>query len=245
VEADSYEFGNRVIFGEDFTDEGSGDHNDHGTCVAGIAGSRTYGVAKEAYIVDVKVIGGNGRGKLSWILRALEYVHNDVSEHRYAALINMSLGTHKNGIFNAAVEELIAVGIPIVVAAGNSDTSACRSSPASARGALVIGAFDDRSDTVASFSNWGQCVDAFAPGVNVRTVAHDGRGSVSYSGTSVSSPMGAGLFAYFTGMGDSGTRAVERAKDLRIKNKLAKTTFMFKPKTDNFIFYNDAGEPLW
>lgn len=245
VERDTLEFDNRVTFGMDFTGDGEGDRNGHGTCVAGIVGSKTYGVAKRTNLVDVKVINDSGKGKLSWVLAGLQFVLNNRGRNSRPSVVNMSLGTPKNTMLNKAVQQLIAMNIPVIAAAGNSDSSACRVSPASADGAFVIGAFDDRTDSVASFSNWGQCVDAFAPGVNILSVAYNGDTPVLYSGTSVAAPIGAGLVAYFMGMGDSGSQAVQRAKDLRQEGKLSRSTFIFRPLTENYILYNEAGEPLW
>lgn len=245
VERDPLEFENRVTFGADFTGDGEGDHNGHGTCVGGIVGSKTYGVAKRTNLIDVKVINDSGKGKLSWVLAGLQFVLHNRGKNSRPSVVNMSLGTPKNTMLNKAVQQLISMNIPVIAAAGNSDSSACRVSPASADGAFVIGAFDDRTDSVASFSNWGQCVDAFAPGVNILSVAYNGDTPVLYSGTSVAAPIGAGLVAYFMGMGDSGSQAIQRAKDLRQEGKLSRSTFIFKPLTENYILYNEAGEPLW
>lgn len=243
--SDQEEFGNRVSFGGDFTGDGNGDNNGHGTCVAGIVGSNTYGVAKRANLIDVKVMNDNGKGKLSWLLAGMEFVLQNRERSNRPSVVNMSLGTPKNTMLNKAVQQLLGMNVPVIAAAGNSDSPACRVSPASAEGALVIGAFDDRTDTVASFSNWGQCVDVFAPGVNILSVAHNGDTPVLYSGTSVAAPIAAGLVAYFMSMGDSGIQSVQRAKDFRLEGKLSGSTFIFKPLTENYILYNDAGEPLW
>ncbi|ANB11058.1 Rrt12p [Sugiyamaella lignohabitans] len=126
----------------------------------------------------------------------------------------MSLGTPKNNILNRAVQQLVDMGVPVVVAAGNSDSNACRFSPSSAQGAFVVGALDDRLDTAATFTNWGECVDAFASGVNVESISIFNNSPVKYSGTSVSSPIAAGLIAYFMGMGDSGEVATQRVSKL-------------------------------
>lgn len=193
------------------TGEGSGDNNGHGTCVAGIAGSQTYGVVKKANLIEVKTMDRTGRGRLSWVLSGIQFVVKNQERRRYPAVVNMSLGSARSTIFNRAVEHLINLGIPVVAAAGNSDASACRVSPASGDGVFVLGAFDDRTDSVASFSNWGQCVDVFAPGVGVESVSiQKDNVPVLYSGTSVSAPIGAGLVAYFMGMGDTGIGAVQR-----------------------------------
>lgn len=206
----SSEFGNRVSHGADLTEEGFEDENGHGTCVAGIVGSQTYGVAKNVNLISVKVINSEGRGKLSWVLQAIGYVIEAKTLSDRPSVINMSLGTPRNSILNNAVQQLYDMDIAVVAAVGNADSPACSMSPASASTVLSIGAFDDRYDTIASFSNWGQCVDAFAPGVNVASVSYQDGSPIVYSGTSVASPIGAGLVAYFMGMGDSGRQAVQR-----------------------------------
>lgn len=157
------EFENRGKPGRDFTGEGMGDQNGHGTHVAGLAASKTYGIAKKANIIDVKVTGEDGMGALSSVLAGLEWAAAEIHRNGRPAVINMSLGAPKNSVFNAAVEAAIDSGIPVVVAAGNTNTPACLDSPASANGVLTVGAFDDRTDTIASFSNWGQCVDILRP----------------------------------------------------------------------------------
>ncbi|CAN6608041.1 alkaline extracellular protease [Trichomonascus vanleenenianus] len=246
---DMEEFGDRVMDGRDFTGEGHGDHNGHGTCVAGVIGSKSFGVAKLANLVEVKVVSSDGKGKLSWVLSGIDWTIRSQSRTGRPSVINMSLGTPKNTMFNKAVQQAVEMDVPVIAAAGNSDTSACRISPASADTALTIGAFDDRTDTVASFSNWGQCVDAFAPGVNVMSVRlreeHESQPWVLYSGTSVAAPVGAGLVAYYMGMGDTGSKSIQRVKDLRVQGQLSRTTLVFKPLTENYILYNEAGEPLW
>lgn len=204
------EFGNRISHGVDLTEEGFEDENGHGTCVAGIVGSETYGVAKKVNLINVKVINSEGRGKLSWVLQAIGYVIDAKTLSDRPSVINMSLGTPRNSILNNAVQQLYDMDIPVVAAVGNADSPACSMSPASASSVLSIGAFDDRHDAIASFSNWGQCVDAFAPGVNVVSVSYQDGSPIVYSGTSVASPIGAGLVAYFMGMGDSGQQAVQR-----------------------------------
>lgn len=216
-----------------------------GTFVAGVIGSKTHGVAKRANIIDIKVIGANGKGKLSRVLKGIDYVIRMKEQSNRSAVINMSFSTMRNNVFNRAIQAVMEMDVPVVTAAGNQDISACRMSPASVPNVLVVGAFDDRTDTIASFSNWGQCVDAFAPGVNVDSLEHKGDSFVRFSGTSVSSAIGSGLVAYFMGMGDLGIEAVDRVRDFRVKDKLSPQSFLFRPLTQNYILHNDAGEPLW
>lgn len=246
VRHEHIDFENRGKPGRDFSGEGMGDQNGHGTHVAGLAASKTYGIAKKANIVDVKVTGEDGMGALSGVLAGLEWAAAEIHRNGRPAVINMSLGAPKNSVFNAAVEAAIESGIPVVVAAGNTNTPACLDSPASANGVLTVGAFDDQTDTIASFSNWGQCVDIFAPGVEVLSLSHrSNRGTVAQSGSSMSAPLAAGLVAYYLGMGDEPAKAMTRIRDWANMNRLSRRGMMFKPFTPNKILFNLAGEPLW
>lgn len=213
--------------------------------MAGVIGSQTHGVAKKANIVDVKVIGSNGRGKLSHVLRGLDYVVHMKNKYHRPALINMSFVAIRNNIFNRAIQTILAMDIPVVTGAGNQDTSACRMSPGSVPGVFVIGAFDDRTENNASFSNWGQCVDAFAPGVNVDSLDSNYDGYVQFSGTSISSGIGAGLVAYYMGMGLDGFQAINKILSLRVEGKLLEESFLFRPMTKNLVLYNEGGQPTW
>lgn len=196
-------------------------------------------------MVDVKVIGENGRGKLSHVLKGIDYVIRMKKQSSRPALINMSFVTMRNNIFNRAIQSVVSMDIPVVTGAGNQDTSACRMSPASVPGVFVVGAFDDRTETVASFSNWGQCVDVFAPGVNVDSLDNKSEGYVQFSGTSISSGIGSGLVAYYMGMGLDGYEAIDKVLKARIPGKLTSESFFFRPLTKNLILYNEGGEPIW
>lgn len=213
-------------------------------------GSRDYGVAKKANLIDIKVIQSDGRGRLSWVLRGIDYVLRSKRMSNRPAVINMSFATPRNSVFNRALQNVISMDIPVVAAAGNQNTTACRYSPASAEDVLVIGSFDDHGDMLAEFTNWGRCVDAFAPGVDVDSLdAHaaaprresantrNGRvaPAVTLSGTSVSSAIGSGLVAYFMGMGDSGSQAVER-----VSIKTENASFFFKKKKPEYFSYLES-----
>ncbi|KAH3673534.1 hypothetical protein WICMUC_003641 [Wickerhamomyces mucosus] len=177
-------------------EEGEGDRNGHGTHVAGALGSKTYGVAKEVEIVDIKVLDRTGSGNLSAILQGIEWAVNDRRSRGVKALANLSLGTFANKIFDDAVNAALNSGLVLVVAAGNSNFDASYFSPARASGSLTIGALDDRSDTIAVFSNYGDKIATFASGVNVESLNKDNYDEVlSLSGTSMATPVVAGLVA--------------------------------------------------
>lgn len=196
VNVDFDEFDDRATLGANFTPESTDDDNGHGTHVAGIIGSTTYGVAKGVLMVLVKVLDRYGRGSLSTIFLGMEFAVNDMVAKGVPAVMNLSLGSVRSLAFNAVVNEAVNVGMVVVVAAGNEHVNACLVSPALASKAITVGAISDGDDAVAPFSNWGYCVDLFAPGVAVESLnAHDPNEPVTYLGTLMAAPMVAGLAA--------------------------------------------------
>jgi subtilisin family serine protease len=176
-----------------FPDEpGTDDCIGHGTHVAGTIGGTTFGVAKSVRITPVRVFSCLEPTYADTIIAALDWV---VADHQAGqpAVLNMSLGGPLTSALNAATTRVVDDGIFVAVAAGNSDWDACQFSPASALGAVSVGA-TDRNDVRADFSNYGACVDVFAPGVDVTSAATSG-GFVTYSGTSMASPHVAGVAA--------------------------------------------------
>jgi len=184
--------GGRVKSGYTAIQDGRGtqDCNGHGTHVAGTVGSSTYGVAKSVSLVAVRVLGCNGSGSTSGVIAGMDWVANDATR---PAVANMSLGGVYSRATNAAVKRLTDRGITIAVAAGNDSLSACYFSPASAATALTVAA-TTRSDARASFSNYGGCVDMFAPGQDITSTWLSG-GTKAISGTSMASPHAAGIAA--------------------------------------------------
>ncbi|MEX2625474.1 MAG: S8 family serine peptidase, partial [Ilumatobacteraceae bacterium] len=188
------DFGGRVGLGWTSVHDGGGDAEcgGHGSHVAGTAAGAEYGVAKQALIVPVRVINCSGWTSLSTLLDALDWILED---HRPGdpAVVNLSIG----GPSSAALADALAVldqrGIVVVAAAGNGATDACTSSPADAPTAIAVGA-TDASDARAHFSNWGACVDLFAPGVAIRSVGPSSGDQVR-NGTSMAAPHVAGAAA--------------------------------------------------
>jgi len=170
------------------------DCNGHGTHVASTLGGTTYGVAKGVQLRGVRVLGCDGSGSTSGIIAALDWIRQYAER---PAVANMSLGGGASRSLDAAAAALAASGVFVAVAAGNSARDACGVSPARATGVFTVAA-SDPWDRRAEFSNYGGCVEAYAPGVAVRAAFPGGR-SASISGTSMASPHVAGIAALYKG----------------------------------------------
>jgi subtilisin family serine protease len=168
------------------------DCNGHGTHVAGTVGSATYGVAKNVMLRGVKVLDCAGNGTSSGVLAGIDWVR---ANHIKPAVANMSLGGGYSSAENTAVTNLVNAGVYVAVAAGNENQNACNVSPASAPAVTTVAA-SDRYDARASFSNFGSCVDIYAPGVNITSTWLNG-GTSTISGTSMASPHVAGVGALY------------------------------------------------
>ncbi|MCC6318764.1 MAG: S8 family peptidase [Gemmatimonadaceae bacterium] len=178
------------------------DCNGHGTHVSSTLGGNTFGVAKGVIIHPVRVFDCAGGAPFSRIISAVNWVQaNDIAP----AVTNMSLGGGFHAATNGAVNALVASGNSVVVAAGNNNANACGSSPASAVNAITVGSTGDPAgaavppaipDRRSSFSNWGPCLDLFAPGRNIRAAWIGGAAVTALlSGTSMASPHAAGAAA--------------------------------------------------
>lgn len=169
------------------------DCNGHGTHVGGTVGGKTYGVAKKAYLRGVRVLDCSGSGSTSGIIAAVDWVRQN---RLNPAIANMSLGGGYSSSLNTAVNNLANSGVFVAVAAGNSNADACNYSPASASAAFTVAA-STRSDYKASYSNYGTCVELYAPGSSIKS-AWIGSGTTetnTISGTSMASPHAAGVAA--------------------------------------------------
>lgn len=178
------------------------DGHGHGTHCAGIIGSKHYGIAKKVDLVAVGVMNLLGSGTTSDIIKGVEFVVNDHQEKLRAnkkgfkgSVVNMSIGGGISEALDLAVNAGTQAGLHIAVAAGNDNEDACEYSPARAVGPISVGA-SNVEDFKASFSNWGRCVDIFAPGEDILST-FTWSDTVSMSGTSMASPHIAGLLAYY------------------------------------------------
>lgn len=181
-----------------FDGDNCSDEYGHGTHVAGIAGGITYGVAKNASLVAVKVLDKSGGGKLSYGLAGIEYVTVQKKNSPKALIVmNTSFSTSLSVTLNNAVTAAIDSGVVSVVSAGNDSADSCQYSPSSTKDAITVGS-TTRFDFMASFSNVGPCVNIFAPGVNIVSAYPDKTSDAktqTNSGTSMSSPFVAGIAA--------------------------------------------------
>lgn len=184
------DFGGRAdnvydAFGSGETGE---DCNGHGTHVAGTVGGTTYGLAKSVSLHGVRVLSCAGVGLTSQIIAGIDFVR---ANHVKPAVANMSLGGGRSTALNDATTNLWNAGVFVAVAAGNDDVDACTASPASATGAFTA-ASSTKTDAKSSFSNWGSCVEAYAPGSAIVSDFLAGT-TMSLSGTSMASPHVAGV----------------------------------------------------
>lgn len=170
------------------------DVHGHGTHVAGTMASKTWGLAKKATIIPVRVCDSRGQCTDADIVEAVDWVTANVAK---PAVVNMSLGggvDENTVVTEAAIKASVASGITYVVAAGNDSADACRYSPARIPEVITTGS-TSRTDGRSSFSNWGRCLDVFAPGSSITSARRNSTGSTSMSGTSMASPHVAGVVA--------------------------------------------------
>jgi len=193
IDATHPEFAGRL--GEGFTaypTGGTDDDHGHGTHVAGTVGGTEFGIAKAVILHPVRVLK-NGSGSDADVIRGLDWVTGHVQQNGWPAVANMSLGGEPSPALDLAVCRSIAAGVAYAVASGNDAANACGASPARVLQAIGAGA-TDRNDRGASFTNTGQCVSLFAPGVDIKSARRFG-GSTTMSGTSMASPHVAGTAA--------------------------------------------------
>jgi subtilisin family serine protease len=190
------DFGGRVMTGFDAVTPGgsANDCNGHGTHVAGTVGGTVYGVAKAVSLYPVRVLNCQGSGTNAQVISGIDWV---TANHVKPAVANMSLGGSASNAIDTAVRNSINAGVTYVVAAGNSNRNACNFSPARVPEAITVGATTS-SDTRSSFSNFGSCLDIFAPGSDITSAWHTSNTATNtISGTSMASPHVAGVAALY------------------------------------------------
>eukprot|EP01089_Gocevia_fonbrunei_P017366 TRINITY_DN5616_c0_g1_i1.p1 TRINITY_DN5616_c0_g1~~TRINITY_DN5616_c0_g1_i1.p1 ORF type:complete len:676 (+),score=148.84 TRINITY_DN5616_c0_g1_i1:194-2221(+) len=188
------DFGSRGVMAFNAFGDNTSDCNGHGTHVAGIAGSTTYGVAKNATIYSVKVLDCDGQGDTISLLAGINWV---AANHKKPAVATLSLGGEYSPTIDNAVQNLINKGVTVVTAAGNEDVDACGTSPAGLDQAITVAA-SSKSDERPNYSNHGRCVDLFAPGNGILSLGIESNSaSKTLSGTSMSAPHVAGVAALY------------------------------------------------
>ncbi len=194
------DFGSRLTIGPDFTGDPLCCHW-HATHVAGTAAGTVYGVAKEARITSIRVLDNNGGAPWDYVIAGLDWI----ATHRAGpSVVNMSIGGDFVQAVSDATDALVASGVTVVVAAGNAFDDACRWSPASSPLAITVAAVG-QSDDQLNFSNFGTCVELYAPGIDIRSdYPYDASNLVRCdtcsrraTGTSMASPHVAGIAALY------------------------------------------------
>lgn len=196
IRSSHVEFGGRAAGAFTSINDGRGtdDCNGHGTHVAGTIGSTTYGVAKAATLRAVRVLDCGGSGTVAGVIAGIDWVTTHASG---PAVANMSLSGGASSALDNAVQNSINAGIVYAVAASNDNASACNYSPARLPAALTVAA-STQSDARASFSNFGSCVDLFAPGSGIQSTYNTSNTATAVlSGTSMASPHVAGAAALY------------------------------------------------
>lgn len=191
------EFSGRLAAGATAINDGRGttDCNGHGTHVAGTVGGTRYGVAKGTTLVPVRVLDCAGSGTNAGIIAGMDWVAGQSRANPRVA--NMSLGGGASTAVDQAVTRMTNAGVTVVVAAGNESQNACNVSPARASNAYTVGSTTNR-DARSSFSNFGSCVNIFAPGSSITSAWHtSGSATNTISGTSMAAPHVAGAAALY------------------------------------------------
>ena len=233
IQANHPQFGTRAASAYDALGGNGADCNGHGTHVAGTIGSTTYGVAKQVRLRGVRVLDCNGSGSFSQIIAGVDWVRlNRINP----AVANLSLGGGLNTTLNTAVTNLSNSGVFVAVAAGNSNANACNYSPASAT-AVFTTASSEKTDARRTSSNYGSCVDGYAPGGSI-TSTWIGGGTNTISGSSMASPHVAGVAAlYKATYGNASSATI----DTWIKNNATAGVITGNPTgTPNRLLYKAA-----
>jgi subtilisin family serine protease len=238
IRADHSEFAGRVRPGFTAINDGGGtaDCNGHGTHVSATVGGTTWGVAKQVALTPVRVLDCGGSGSWSGVISGIDWVAANAPARSVA---NMSLGGGKSASVNSAVAGAVNRGVTMVVAAGNSSADACNYSPASEPTAVTVGATTS-ADARASYSNYGTCVDIFAPGSNITSAWNTSSSATNtISGTSMASPHVTGVAALVRAANPTASPAA--VSSFLVGNATANRITSVGSGSPNLLVYSLAG----
>jgi subtilisin family serine protease len=212
------EYAGRATSGYDFVDndKDASDCQGHGTHVAGTVGGKTYGVAKNVQMVAVRVLDCNGSGSYSQIIAGVDWVTKNAIK---PAVANMSLGGTQSDTLDKAVKRSMDAGVTYAVAAGNDSRDACLQSPAHLDATITVGSTDNK-DAQSSFSNYGKCVDLYAPGSAITSASNSSdTATKTMSGTSMATPHVTGAAALYLAQNPKATSL--QVRDALVNNATA------------------------
>lgn len=236
------EFQGRVQLGKDFTSDPEGSAlSYHGTHVASLVASATFGSNKKALVINVPVIGQSGVASFAIILNGLAWATKDMAVRNLKrAVINISISGSYSSLVNDAANAAFDSGAIVVVAAGNKNEDACKYSPSSADKVIAVGATHS-NDAVSTFSNFGKCVDILAPGEVIPGVNARAKGQTLFmSGTSMASPIVAGVISSWLSTGQLSTEVAGDISKLKafIESKASKLISTNKRNTTDHVINN-------
>jgi serine protease len=241
------QFGGRAIHGYNFVNSNSDstDCNGHGTHCAGTIGGLDYGVCKHCKLIGVKVFGCTGGSPWSTVLAGIDWATNQAVASGIPSVISMSLGGSLIQTINTAVENAVSAGVVVVVAAGNSNSDACQFSPASAPSAITVGATTILGQR-ASYSNYGPCIDIFAPGSDIASASISSNTAArNLSGTSMATPHVAGVAALYRSYFPSKSVAEVRnfiVHEVATRNAITGLSTLPLATSNRLLYYQPANQ---
>lgn len=239
------DFEGRASSGFDFVDNDADatDCNGHGTHVSGTIGSKSYGVAKKVKLIGVRVLDCGGSGSYAGVIAGVDWV---TANHKKPAVANMSLGGPISQALEEAIANSIKAGVTYALAAGNENQSACLGSPARMKEAIKVGS-TTHTDVRSSFSNYGECMDIFAPGSDIlSTWDTSNTATNTISGTSMATPHVAGVLALYIGKNPGSSPAQVKAALLAgsVSGKVSSAGAGSPNRLLNMAFLGTVNPPL-
>lgn len=240
IDVEHEEFEGRATWLANFADQENRDCNSHGTHCAGLVGSKSYGVCKDAKLFAVKVLDCRGSGSTSSVIQGIEFAYkrhleeSKKSDKKVKSIVSMSLGGGRSFALNKAVKATIKNdNFYFAAAAGNENNDACNTSPAGVKEIFTVMA-SDRDDNRAYFSNYGKCADIYSPGVNILSTVPNGKRDI-YSGTSMATPIFVGMLNHYIDLHDD--LNMQSLKNLVLEMS-SKDQITNNPKnTNNMLLY--------